>query len=73
MLKCNFAWVSCFTLMLWGLSADLSAAELRVLADGEAIGDSRLEPLKDLDGYFPFQPSPSLPEWQQRPNGGAWP
>jgi len=28
--------------------------------------DIRLQPLKDLDGYFPFTPPKSLPAWEQR-------
>jgi len=28
--------------------------------------DIRLQPLKDLNGYFPFAPPRSLPEWEQR-------
>ncbi len=28
--------------------------------------DVRLQPLKDLDGYFPFTPPKSLPEWEGR-------
>jgi dienelactone hydrolase len=28
--------------------------------------DIRLQPLKDLNGYFPFTPPRSLPEWEQR-------
>ncbi|MEX0936770.1 MAG: alpha/beta hydrolase family protein [Pirellulales bacterium] len=33
---------------------------------GETPDDARLKPLKDLDGYFPFQPPKSLTEWEQR-------
>ena len=28
--------------------------------------DSRLQPLKDLNGYFPFNPPNSLSEWETR-------
>lgn len=28
--------------------------------------DSRLQPLKDLNGYFPFNPPSSLSEWEVR-------
>lgn len=31
-----------------------------------AAEDVRLQPLKDLDGYFPFNPPSSLGEWEQR-------
>src|SRR5688572_29339410 len=38
----------------------------RVLPEGQRPNDSRLEPLKDLDGYFPFTPPKSKAEWQKR-------
>ena len=38
----------------------------RVLADGALPDDKRLGKLKDLDGYFPWQPSPSIDEWKKR-------
>ena len=28
--------------------------------------DIRLQPLKDLNGYFPFNPPSSLSEWETR-------
>jgi hypothetical protein len=31
-----------------------------------SAADVRLQPLKDLDGYFPFSPPSSLSEWDQR-------
>jgi len=34
-----------------------------LMASGE---DVRLQPLKDLNGYFPFNPPESLREWEQR-------
>ncbi len=36
------------------------------LPEGSLPNDVRLEPLKDLDGYFPFRPSPSPEKWAQR-------
>ncbi len=42
------------------------AAGPRVLQDGELPADARLEPLKDLNGYFPFTPSADRAAWQQR-------
>ncbi len=59
----------CFVMMtLWLLSVvDQSVAELpRVLPAGQLPQDRRLEPPKDLDGYFPFTPSSSAAAWQQR-------
>jgi hypothetical protein len=44
----------------------LSAIELKVYPEGKRPSDSRLEPLKDLDGYFPFEPSATPDQWQQR-------
>ena len=38
----------------------------RVLPAGQRPDDSRLGPLRDLDGYFPFQPSASPEAWQRR-------
>src|SRR5882724_2120117 len=38
----------------------------RVLPEGKLPNDIRLEPLKDLDGYFPFTPPASRPDWEKR-------
>ncbi len=38
----------------------------RVLAAGALPDDSRLAPLKDLNGYFPFTPPTSKAEWEKR-------
>ena len=38
----------------------------RVLPAGRLPDDHRLEPLKDLDGYFPFTPPSSKAAWAQR-------
>ncbi|MFN0068737.1 MAG: acetylxylan esterase [Limisphaerales bacterium] len=43
-----------------------TAAGLRVLPPGERPNDRRLEPLKDLDGYFPFQPPGTREDWTPR-------
>jgi hypothetical protein len=48
------------------LVASSIAADLRVLPEGRLPDDRRLQPLKDLDGYFPFQPPTDLDAWQQR-------
>src|SRR5438046_10679362 len=46
--------------------ADASAAAPRVLPEGKLPNDIRLEPLKDLDGYFPFTPPASKAAWEKR-------
>ena len=38
----------------------------RVLPEGKLPNDVRLEPLKDLNGYFPFTPPSSKTEWEKR-------
>jgi dienelactone hydrolase len=43
-----------------------SAAVPRVLAQGSLPADSRLGALKELNGYFPWTPSPNLTEWKKR-------
>ncbi len=42
------------------------AGAVRVLPDGKLPSDDRLGELKDLNGYFPFTPSSSPEQWQQR-------
>ena len=42
------------------------AAAPRVLPAGQLPDDKRLQPLKDLNGYFPFTPSESKEAWQRR-------
>jgi dienelactone hydrolase len=42
------------------------AAVPRVLAAGAAPDDIRLQPPKDLDGYFPFTPAKDKAEWAER-------
>ena len=52
--------------------ASLHAAEsaddapLRVLPKGQLPKDQRLQPLKDLEGYFPFKPRETPAEWDLR-------
>jgi dienelactone hydrolase len=38
----------------------------RALPEGTTTKDVRLQPVKDLDGYFPFTPSTSKEEWEKR-------
>ncbi len=42
------------------------AAGPRILPEGQTPNDVRLGPLKDLNGYFPFTPSPSKEDWTRR-------
>ncbi len=44
----------------------VSAAPPRVLPDSTLPDDQRLEPLKDLNGYFPFDVPDSLDDWNER-------
>ena len=46
--------------------AAAAAAAPRVLPEGQLPKDARLQPLKDLDGYFPLTPPTSTVEWQRR-------
>src|ERR1043166_8028837 len=45
---------------------DALAQAPRVLPEGTRPNDVRLQPLKDLDGYFPFHPCQSPAEWKRR-------
>src|SRR6266508_930098 len=47
-------------------TAEVSPAAPRVLPEGKLPDDIRLEPLKDLDGYFPFAPPASKAAWETR-------
>lgn len=47
-------------------SAETFAAGPRVLPSGQLPNDARLQPLKDLDGYFPFTPPTSKEAWAKR-------
>ncbi len=71
-----------FALLLLFCSASLQAAPPRALPPGQSPNDRRLGPLKDLDGYFPFAPSSTPEQWQERANDlrtalrvalGLWP
>ncbi|MBS0209457.1 MAG: acetylxylan esterase [Planctomycetes bacterium] len=56
-----------FVVSVVGLMASRVAAESgRVLPAGKLPADRRLEPLKTLDGYFPFEVPKSVAEWQDR-------
>lgn len=44
----------------------VSAAAPRALPEGALPNDVRLQPPKDLNGYFPFTPPKTPAEWEQR-------
>ena len=51
----------------WLATSKFSRAEApRLLSAGERPDDQRLEPPKDLDGYFPFEPSATAEDWDSR-------
>jgi hypothetical protein len=52
-----------------GILAAASMADTagpRVLPEDQLPDDSRLKPLKDLNGYFPFEPPADLDAWHER-------
>lgn len=56
-------------LMLVGITLGLLPevqAQLRVYPEGELPNDRRLEALKDLDGYFPFEVPAAKSDWESR-------
>lgn len=57
----------CFGLALFsiGLSISKSDAQSPKVLKGKS-NDRRLQPLKDLDGYFPFDPPASRQDWEKR-------
>jgi dienelactone hydrolase len=56
-----------FLCLLTGSNLSHAAnASLRALPEGQLPDDRRLAPLKDLDGYFPFEPSATPEAWQAR-------
>jgi hypothetical protein len=60
------AFVSLTVLICGFLSSGVFAVAPRVMPEGKLPDDSRLLPLKNLDGYFPFVPSESREDWQRR-------
>src|SRR5687767_4808840 len=46
--------------------AATAAGAPRVLPESKLPNDIRLQPPKDLDGYFPFTPPSSPAEWEKR-------
>jgi dienelactone hydrolase len=47
-------------------SSAIRADAPRALPAGKLPDDIRLQPLKDLDGYFPFTPTATKAEWEKR-------
>ena len=47
-------------------SVSLFAQARRVFPEGERPDDVRLKPLKDLNGFFPFEVPKSLEAWEKR-------
>ncbi|MFM8496701.1 MAG: acetylxylan esterase [Planctomycetia bacterium] len=60
-----FAAAGLVVAVLLGAGTSLAQAP-RVSAEGTLPPDSRLGPLEDLDGYFPFTPPKTLDQWRQR-------
>lgn len=54
-------------LLFISFAASISQADgTRVLPEGETPDDWRLQPLKDLNGYFPFDPVEDKTQWNKR-------
>jgi len=49
-----------------GVPAAFQAARVRAAESAPPLADVRLEPLKDLDGYFPFHPPATREAWEAR-------
>ncbi|MDB6029914.1 MAG: Acetyl xylan esterase [Verrucomicrobiales bacterium] len=56
----------CSTVFCLSALSLFAAPAPRVLPEGNLPSDTRLEPLKDLEGYFPFTPPASKAEWETR-------
>ena len=54
------------SLLVFALGLLAYANGPRVLPAGQLPNDVRLNPLKDLDGYFPFTPPASKADWEKR-------
>jgi dienelactone hydrolase len=48
------------------ISASSADSAVKFVPPGEIPKDTRLGPLKDLDGYFPFSPSKAVDDWNER-------
>jgi hypothetical protein len=56
------------TVVAFCAAPPVSTAAPRAFPDGELPPDSRLAALKDLNGYFPFEPAKSPAAWHARSN-----
>ena len=57
---------SCLLFLVSLLGVLPLAGELRVLPEGQLPKDRRLQPLKDLNGHFPFAVPNTLKAWERR-------
>ena len=62
----NLFLVGWMLICLAGSDASVCAQAPRVEDEGTRPADRRLDPLLDLDGYFPFQVPSDLSEWERR-------
>ncbi|MEC7774676.1 MAG: acetylxylan esterase, partial [Planctomycetota bacterium] len=53
-------------LLITCCSVSLFAKAPRVFPEGQRPDDARLKPLKDLNGFFPFEVPKSLEAWEKR-------
>lgn len=56
----------CCLALAAALAGIVTAEPPKAVSPGKTIDDWRLKPLKDLNGYFPFEPSNSKAEWNAR-------
>ena len=56
----------CLLLVTLTIGTSVSAEPLKALADGKQPDDRRLQPLLDLNGYFPFEPATTPQDWNHR-------
>jgi dienelactone hydrolase len=66
MLRWDWLFVAIAAVTLADSASPARADAPRVLPVGQLPDDSRLGPLKDLNGYFPFTVSPSPEAWRER-------
>ncbi len=65
----GFRWLAGWlvTVLVWqALSGLALGGSPRALPEGQLPADQRLQPLRDLNGYFPFQPPVERAEWELR-------
>lgn len=74
--------VTASLVILQMLSPSVHAQAPRVFPEGTIPDDARLQPLKDLNGFFPFHVPDNLEQWEQRADSlrkrvlvanGLWP